>query len=282
METVTKGKANPTVKECTSKRDEHGKTIPWSGAHSFTEALSYLKDGWKDGIHRLKEFQKGIPPDLYDCIMPVKEYKPELQHGIAGGTLDIGTYLTGATPDNFIKEVIPHDDGKQIVKGRKLQTVYMNIANSSCMDEKAFFYRGAYTFSMVEHLENCGYSVELWVVNCVKDWNKTIQQFTYTKVKEFGELFDTNKLAISLCSNFMLRRFIFSIQEQGDDEEIRDIQRGAYGCPCSPTIDYVALPEDMDLNPMWIGTVNESDPVQMLERFRKILDEHVNNQTIQE
>lgn len=283
IDNAINGKHNPIIEQsyCRSRQDEWSQSTPWSGAHSFEEALEYLRKGWQDGIQRLKEFQKTIPNDLFDCIMPIRDYKPEQRHMISGGGLDVAAHLSGATPETFIGEIIQHDEGSQIVQGRKLQTVYYNITNSSMMNEAAFFYRGAYTFSMIEHLENCGYSVELWAVNYVT--GGPIHQQVFVKVKEFSELFDLNKLAISLCSAFMLRRFVFSIVEQGDNDEIKYIQQKSYGIPVNNALLHdVALPEDMDLNPIWISTVNQSDPQQMLKEFRRLLDLHVNQQTIQE
>jgi len=283
MEVVKHGKPNPICSELSSRRDEWAQTKPWSGAHDFNEALRWLEKGWEEGITRLKNFQRGIPPELFDCVMPIKDYKPELRHDVAGGAVDIAAHLTGATPETFVTEKAPIEDGAQITTGRKLQSVYFNISNSCFTDENAFFYRGAYTFAMIEHMENCGYSVELWIINNVSDMynpGEGLRQRIYVKAKEFGELFDTNKLAIALCSNFMLRRFMFSIQEQGDDEEIKRIQREAYGTPQGEDkVEDVALPEDMDLNPIWIGVVNQSDPATMLEVFRKILDRFVNPDT---
>jgi len=281
MEIVKHGTPNErATTPLSSRKDEWAQTKPWSGAHDFNEALRWLEKGWDDGIKRLRNFQRGIPPDLYDCIMPVKDYKPELRHDIAGGAVDVPAHLTGATPETFVTEKAPIEEGNQITTGRRLQSIYMNIANSSFTDEDAFFYRGAYTFSMIEHMENCGYSAELWVVNNVAPVYGGWRQRIYVKVKEFGELFDTNKLAIALCSNFMLRRFMFSIQEQGDDEEITGIQHQSYGLPIGDDkVEDIALPEDMDLNPIWVATVNQHDPARMLEEFRGILNKFANPDT---
>lgn len=282
MDNAINGRHNPQVGTIPTSRRPEWDTKPWSGAESFDVALEYLTKGWDNGIKRLKGFQQGIPPDLFDNIMPVKDYKPEMRHIISGGGVDVAAHLSGATPEVFIGEVVPHDDGTVIEKGRKLQTVYMNITNSSSMSEAAFFYRGAYTFTLIEHLENCGYSVELWVFNYVQHGDQFMK--IYVKVKEFGELFDYNKLAISMCSAFMLRRFMFSIMEQSPNSHISCVTDGSYGSPkrCQDSSSEVILPEDMDLHPMFIGTTNQEDPQEMLVEFKKILKTHLEGGVVDE
>lgn len=278
MENAIHGNHNMILRdnECQSRMDEWAETNPWSGCHSFDEALEWLKDGWQDGLDRLKMFQKGIPPDLFDCVMPVKEFKPELQHLVAGGSVDIAAHLTGATPNVFLGEVIPIEQGQQVVKGRKLQTVYVNIGNLSTYTSASYFARGAYTYALIDHMENCGYSCEVWCVQAslCRD-NHDLASFIYVKVKEFGELMDPNKTAIALCSAFMMRRFIFSIKEQGDDEMIREIVCKGYGRSFSPSLESVTLPEDKAIHPLYIDIVNEEDPSVILSKFRHSLQVHI-------
>src|SRR5882672_4570468 len=162
MEAVTNGKRNPLAAN-KSQESNHSR---WSGTTTFQEALDHLYNGWTEGLQCIRALQRELPTDLFDCVMPVKDYKPELQHKIAGGIIDVPTVLTGATPENFIQEVTPLESSANVVSGRKLITLYYNISNNSGMMEDAFFYRGAYTFLLVEHLENCGYSVEVWAVEC--------------------------------------------------------------------------------------------------------------------
>lgn len=267
-----------------SQNDESDNTIPWSGAYTFEEAMGFLTDGWKAGLERIREIQRTIPPDLFDGIMPVRDYKPEFRHQISGGSLDVGTYVSGATPECFVSEQVPHDsDNAQIQQGKKLLTIYMQSSNSSYCDIDSFMYRGAYMYALVEHLENCGYSVEFWNVDCssaIHDSNKV--QRIYVKVKEFGELFDQNKMAVALASNFYLRRFLFALQETYSPDEITYITNGSYGLPMNVKIEDVALPEDMDLNPICIGYVNVGTPEETLKRYKEILEKWLNSDVITE
>jgi len=274
---------NPNASD-SSQSDERASSIPWSGTHTFEEALKHLNEGWQWGLDRIKDIRTTIPPDLFDCIMPIVDYKPEMQHKIAGGTLDVGQFITGATPENFITEVIPHDateNPKQ--QGKKLITIYIQLYNSCHCDWDAFLYRGSYAFAMIEHLENCGYSVELWSVfyNRISRHGEEHQRI-YVKTKEFGELFDANKLAVTLCSPFFLRRFIFALQETYDDTEVW-ITNHAYGNPPTKNgIEQVVLDDDMDLSPLWISYINIGTAEETLKQYRKLLDDYISGDVLQE
>ncbi len=276
MDKVKHGKPNPLYNPNDGSKDI---TEPkWSGSSTYEEAIKMTEEGWSEGITKLSEFQRTLPSDIFDSVMPVREYKPELHHTIGGGSVDVAAHLSGATPETFIGER-PPEGSTQITHGRKLQTIYINIGGLSNISPEALFYNGAYTYSLVEHLENCGYSCEVWLVNTNRGQNDAVM-FFYCKAKEFGEMFETNKLAVGMCSAFMFRRFVFFIKECGVDGEIRDIVECSHGASYKETIDNIVLPEDIDLNPMWISMVNENNPEQMLKKFRKILDDHLNSNVI--
>jgi hypothetical protein len=264
--------------ECCSQDDQSADSIPWSGSHTYEEALKHLNSGWKFGLDRIAEIRRHIPPDLFDCIMPIQDYKPEMRHTIAGGALDVGSFVAGASPENFVTEVVPAD-AEQRSQGKKLMTVYVQTANSCFCGWDEFIYRGAYAYALIEHLENCGYSVELWCVAWIT-WKYPMK--VYVKVKEFGELFDNNKMAVTLAAPFFLRRFVFALMECYSDDEVR-ITHESYGSAMlMKDIDKVVLPDDMDLNPLWIPTVNIATHDKTLEEYRKILDNYIGGNVVQE
>jgi len=50
---------------------------------------------------------------------------------------------------------------------------------------------------------------------------------TYVKVKDFQEMIDADRLCIAMCATFMMRRFLFHLQEL-EPKEVR-LQYGYYG-----------------------------------------------------
>lgn len=274
---VSTGKHNSMSPTTSQNKESYNN---WFGTTTYEEAISLLDKGWQKGIDKVKEIQATLPATLFDGIMPVRDYKPEARHDVAGGILDVAAHITGATPEVFITEKPPvEEDNTKVMHGKKLQTIYMSLVNSAMCSEKAFLYRGAYTFALIEHLENCGFSTEVWGVSPVSGCE--INQKTYVKIKTFGELFDVNKMAISLTSSFMLRRYLFRIMECASDMEVQDITCRSYGYPWDIPFHEVVLQEDQDLNPIWINTHNTEDKDVMLRRFEEILKNHIEGGVIQ-
>lgn len=276
LELVTKGK-RPSCRNPSSLRIDSG---TWAGTSSMQEALDHLTKGWSGGIDQLRKLQEDIPADLFDGIMPPKEFKPEMTHTIAGGTLDVAAHLSGATPEVFIAEQVLADSDATIVKGRKLQTIYVNIGNTAGYSVEAFMHRGCYIYSLVEHMENCGYSTEVWAISS-NIGAGACEQFIRVKVKEFGELLDPNKLVCSLCSAFMFRRFIFAIMEMQSAEEVRHLgaDGSSYGRTFSPTIEQACINKEDQLDSLLVNVVNTEDPQQIGDAVKKILSDHLINKS---
>ncbi len=263
-----------------NEASQHSDAIEWSGTYTYQQAIDYLRDGWPQGLAKLREFQRKLPPDIFDCVMPISDYKLELRHSIAGGSIDMPLHITGASPEVFVSEQLPMDT--DIKRGNRLATIYMQTFNSCFTNEDAFFWRGAYVFALVEHLEQCGYSVEFWLVNHGSDGSPAgDEQRIYVRAKEFGELLDTNKLAVTTASSFMLRRFMFRLQELVPDREIAEyVTRHAY---LRPPANYdVVLSDDADTNPIYINTVNQSSSTEMLTEFKRILEQWVGTTVVAE
>jgi hypothetical protein len=140
------------------------------------------------------------------------------------------------------------------------------------MPAEAFLYKGAYTYALIEHLEACGYSVELWVYIMTSDNMYTPQNILkmYVKVKEFAELLDTNKIACSVAGVFAFRRFFFSLMEQLTPAQCQTfgVPNDGYSYPYIHKWQDATLPEDMELNPLVITTTNMPDKDAILNDFK--------------
>lgn len=248
----------------------------WYDSKTYDEAISFLEKGWDDGLQQLEAIIKTIPSNIFDSIMPVQDYKPESVHQMAGGTVDVVEHIVGASPLTFVGEQVS-DNAEQIVKGRKLKTLYIQIHGDAGVSKQGFMFRGAYNFALIEHLENCGYSVEVWAFDpSTRGLNGAFVQTTYVKVKEFGELLDKNKIAIALASRFMARRFLFALQECYPMEE-QERLGDSYGRCATVEFDDILLPEDRDINPLFVNITCDSNPDSIKTKFLKVLEDHVNN-----
>ena len=79
-------------------------------------------------------------------------------------------------------------------------------------------------YKAVDHLETMGYSCE--VIATFPCSGSGGVHITYVKLKDFQEMIDADRLCIAMCATFMMRRFLFHLQEL-ESEEIR-IQYGYY------------------------------------------------------
>lgn len=251
----------------------------WYGTASFNEALELLEKGWTKGINEMREVQKLLPSNLFDSIMPVREYRPELTHVTAGGAIDMGAYLSKATPEVFVREVISAD-ASDIKLGSKLITLYINIANNYDFTHEAFMARGACTFALIEHLEQCGYSCELYATCYRRGMGGAgISSAMRIKIKEYGELLDTNKLCIMLCSTFALRRYIFAIDEMCTQQEIKDVGIGmGYGCVIPFATKDIILPDDRDNQVICVNITQERNKEETLKAFKAVLAKYIEQQ----
>jgi len=280
IEKMTKGQ-----KVTSNKSSESVDREGWYGTNTFREAVGYLNSGWHDGLRAINERRKHVPADLFSAIMPVEDYMPELRHVIAGGTVDIPAHITGATPEVFIAEVQSEETREK--RGNKLKTLYVNCANNSNIEVGMFMERGSLVWLLVEHMEKCGFSCEVWAYSCHSkgSWRDegSSKVTQLIKVKEFGELFDDNKLAIALCSAFMLRRFVFALMEMGDNSLETDmVEDNSYGTILRQKADDIILPSDKDLNPLFIDPSGCHNPDQMRQLIKKVLDDHLNTNVLAE
>jgi hypothetical protein len=249
----------------------------WAGSSSMEQAISYLENGWHDGMRKVKDVK--LPKDIFEAVMPVSDYKPELKHVVSGGVVDVGTYLSGASPECFIAEREGEDNE---VRGSKLVTIYYLNVNHCGISTENFLTRGACVYQLVEHLEMCGFSTEVIVVASVCSSPHTTgptthnTMTTYLPVKTFREMLDLNKLCCMVASAFSLRRFSFAMWEMAPYEVGRAVGIGSmYGYPYTHTLETVKLPQDKHVNPLLFNMVNIEGKENIIRRFREILQQYL-------
>lgn len=260
----------------------------WNGTYSMEEALNHLKGGLHQGMDTIERHRQHIPTNLFDLIMPQKDFTPELQHVIAGGTVDVAAHLSGATPLTFISEVTPQDPNTHTKRGSRLKTIYVNITNSANVNIEMFMERGALIWLLVEHLEKCGFSTQVWCFISLSLEHRAVYGTTpeskavnLIKVKDFSEPFDLNKMAISLCSAFMFRRFGFALMEMATTDYEKRVLSTNYGYPVvGDNGEDVIVPEDKNLYPLYFNTANIYNAEAMRRYFKKQLENHLGDTLI--
>tara|TARA_R100000008_G_scaffold25041_2_gene13507 strand:- start:5580 stop:6464 length:885 start_codon:yes stop_codon:yes gene_type:complete len=196
----------------------------WYGTKSWTEAMFLLDaGGW--GLTRLERTK--VDDKILDSVAPLEDYLTDYVPTVAGGVVNIEAATTDASPEHFLEE---EETETIITQGKRLLTVYVNCWNHNGIPEDCYFHRGALIYKTIDRLESLGYGCE--VIATFPCRSGDTAHVVYVKVKDFQEMLDADKLCIAMCSTFMMRRFLFHLQEL-EPEHIRKrygyYEAGGYG-----------------------------------------------------
>ena len=187
--------------------------------YSFTETdtLEEAIDKCKYGYH--KDFEK-----LIDLKTKLEKYikmsntKLKQYNYYVGYSPDVKAYLEGS-PLSMLNKKNPI---------RKHIDIYYNSAILSDVSTNEIYNRGAITLSLVEILENMGFSVSLniFTMSCAGS------QIHYAKfnLKKPSERINIQKLYFPLCHPSFLRRLVFRLREETPD--ISYSWTDGYGTTC--------------------------------------------------
>jgi hypothetical protein len=196
----------------------------WYGTKSWTEAVFLLDaGGW--GLNRLEKTE--LDDTIMESIAPLEQYLTEYVPTIAGGIVNIEAATTDASPEHFLEE---EETDTIIAAGKRLLTIYVNCWNHNGIPEECYFHRGALIYKAVDRLESLGYGCEVIAVFPCRGSGEA--HATYVKIKDFQEMIDADRLCISMCATFMMRRFLFHLQELESDKvrlQYGYYEAGGYG-----------------------------------------------------
>ena len=217
---------NKKLQDYASHKDAD--TDDWYGTQSWTEAVFLLDaGGW--GLDRLEKTK--VDEAIVEAIAPLEEYLTDYVPTVAGGVVNIEAATTDASPEHFLEE---EESDTVITQGKRLLTIYVNCWNHNGIPEECYFHRGALIYKAVDHLETMGYNCE--VIATFPCRGNGEAHVTYIKLKDFQEMIDADRLCIAMCATFMMRRFLFHLQEL-ESEAVRlqygYYQSGGYGTQIS-------------------------------------------------
>lgn len=215
--------------------------------NSLEDAKNMCKYGLHEDFNKLVELKLTLEKYIKLSYQANKQY-----NYYVGYTPDVKAYLEGNPLSMFNRKS----------KERQHIDIYFNSSVLCDVSKTQIFNRGAITLSLVEILENMGFSVALNIFNMSYMYN----QIHYAKfnLKKNGEKLNIQKLFFPLCHPSFLRRLIFRLQE-----ETPDITRNwinGYGKTCD---DYM-IREILDLkdNDILIG-----QPYEMRINGKDIVDD---------
>ena len=263
------GSDQKKLQEYASHKDAD--TDDWYGTQSWTEAVFLLDaGGW--GLNRLDKVK--VDDTIVDAIAPLEEYLTDYVPTIAGGMVNIEAATTDASPEHFLEE---EENDTVIQAGKRLLTIYVNCWNHNGIPEECYFYRGALIYKAVDHLETMGYSCE--VIATFPCRGNGEAHITYVKIKDFQEMIDADRLCIAMCATFMMRRFLFHLQELEPDKirlRYGYYASGGYGTQISMGAikDYdVTIQQDQAELVFWYDVSGLTDTAKIDEAFKTLVKE---------
>jgi len=241
----------------------------WYGTRSWTEAVFLLDaGGW--GLDRLEKTE--VDDSVVESVAPLEEYLTEYVPTIAGGIVNIEAAVTDASPEHFLEE---EETDTVIAAGKRLLTVYVNCWNHNGIPEDCYFHRGALIYKAIDRLESLGFGCEVIAVFPCR--GKGEAHVTYIKIKEFQEMIDADRLCISMCATFMMRRFLFHLQEL-EPEEVRlqygYHESGGYGTQISMGTledDDIMIQEDSTELVFWYDVSGLTNTKMIEKTFKKLI-----------
>ncbi len=179
-----------------------------SGTWTFQEAMDLARYGWHDGLRQVKDVDKKIVfvvPDQMGL-----HYERDVEYDVAGGSVDIGRYLTGM-PDcmRHVKPPREHAFPTRIQKIFIIDTTHRNTKTSEIINH------GYTVYQIVEALELTNIRTELIYVHATnKQYAETQTDYyffeTYITLKKPEDVICPEKIIFALAHPSMFRRLVLS------------------------------------------------------------------------
>lgn len=194
------------------------RTIKFTGTKDFEEAVDLCQKGWSEDFEKLVSIKKRIDERL---LLP--SIKPRQVQDIVGYNPSVPDYLIG-NPLNMWNKT-----KKQI---SDFINIYINIDYSHKTDKNSIFNRGIIVQSLIDALQQKGYSVRFKAFSCSHTYNEIL--FASFNLKNDGEKLNIKKTYFPLCHPSFIRRLGFLLEETTPFK--CKIWQDGYGLPSGFTI----------------------------------------------
>lgn len=213
-----------------------------TGSYSFTqtssleEALDLIKFGYHEDFEKLVQLKLKLEKYIKMSKKRNKQFNDYI-----GFAPDVKAYLEGNPLSMLNKKS----------EARKKVNVYMNTSFYGNTSKEAIFNRGAIVLSMIEILENMGFSVDLHLFEM--STVDTMMHFSDFVLKSENERMNIQKLYFPLCHPSWIRRLNFRLIEVTPD--ITSSWSNGYGRPSDLSTMKKVI--DLDKNDIIIPTIEE-------------------------
>lgn len=199
------------------------------GTASLAEAYEVVTDGWEQGRKIITAMTEKYN-EVFSKWFPKQDFSNVFVKSFSGGTVDIEAAIKGE-PEDMLE--IVQDTSKINSSGGqrgKLQRIIVNCDCSGGIADETILSRGGIIASLVNTLELAGFDTEVIVCSRCIACDGSVDLTYYAIIKAFGSPLNLYDLAFALAHPAMLRRFIFSLNEQEPESEVAfNLIRRGYG-----------------------------------------------------
>ena len=183
--------------------DEYGRT-GWYGGPIWPKALELARNGWPEGLKRMKE-----QVQLLQEFLPPKKLELEPALAMVGpGVLDRGRYNQGHPKPWRVRR--PTNQVTDLT-GKVVKILY-NVGALGYVTADQMFEKGAMVCALIDLLERSNRRVELAIVSLAGAGRLAVR--VEVLVKRPQDPLDMDRLAFALAHASTLRRLVFSFREQ--------------------------------------------------------------------
>ena len=172
----------------------------WYGNVSWEEAKTLAVCGWFEGLEEISK----VKVELSEMITSkIEKQFPE--YGIAGGILDVATFLTSDPEYFLVKAPVEFEQSGKIIK------IVCSVSFSSAIESSVIIQRGIMICALVDALEMSGYRCEIFV-NGTFYYSKAKLEIEVC-LKKASQSLSMIEAAFCLAHPAMWRRMMFSVAE---------------------------------------------------------------------
>lgn len=191
---------NPVCSDVFSDPHSISGSFDFTQTHSLEEAIELCRFGYHKDFNKLIELKMKLEKYVKMSSKKNKQYNDYI-----GYVPDVKAYLEG-NPLSMLNKCNPQ---------RKKIDIYMNTSFYGNTSSSAIFNRGAIVLTLIEILENLGYSVDfhLFEMSTVSEQ----MHFSEFILKQETERLNPQKLYFPLCHPSWIRRLNFRLIEETKD-----------------------------------------------------------------
>lgn len=206
-----------------SSRRTETDSDPWSGTRTMADCAELSAKGWAEGADAARKSFA----DISRVVGLVRQREP--LSDVTGDTVDVGAFLAGVPEcwTRYSHGAVAPGRGDQVIR------IILNVSASCGIETQALMDRGVAALGLALALDAAGLPSEIIGLECMSSGHDIA--VVSWGIKSAAAGFDLARVAYALGHPSVLRRLVFSLEEQWPaDARSRYGIPGGYGYPADP------------------------------------------------